>query len=86
MKWQEPPKRRGHAHPESVWYQAEAAELRANPERWALFTTRKSPVQARNVAARIRTGVLGAFRPAGTFEARARDCDVYARYVGDPGE
>jgi hypothetical protein len=86
MKWQDvPPTDRSHNGRPIKW-QKEAAELRANPKRWALLTTAVSRPRAAQTALRIRNGVSRAFGPAGTFEAAARGCDVYARYVGDPDE
>ena len=83
MKWQEPP---GGSKGRSQILLTEAAELRANPKRWALLTTAVSRPSAAQTALRIRNGLNAAWRPAGTFEAVSRKCDVYARYVGDPDE
>ena len=83
MKWQEPP--RGSKGPSQILL-TEAAELRANPKRWALIITRPTDKSASQFAFRIRNGLNAAWRPAGTFEAVSRGCDVYARYMGDPGE
>ena len=83
MKWQEPP---GGSKGRSQILLTEAAELRANPKRWALIITRPTDKSASQFAFRIRNGLNAAWRPAGTFEAVSRGCDVYARYVGDPDE
>lgn len=55
--------------------------LRANPLRWAKILTCRSATVAASQANNIRRGKLRAFGPAGTFEAAARDCDVYARFL-----
>ncbi|KZM72286.1 hypothetical protein [Nocardia terpenica] len=61
---------------------ADKAELlRANPLRWAKIMTCHSATVAASQANNIRRGKLRAFTPSGTFEAAARDCDVYARYI-----
>ncbi|MFI6469896.1 hypothetical protein ACIBL5_06475 [Streptomyces sp. NPDC050516] len=64
-----------------------AADLRERPGEWAHLVTLKNLNRATNLGHRIRTGKHVAFRPAGTFEARARSvgdgtADVYARYIG----
>lgn len=84
LEWKEPPPRRnGRGLPDLG--QRQAAELRQHPMEWARLSTDHPNHDAANqVAMRIRRGHKVAFRPAGTFEARAVDCDVFARYVGDP--
>lgn len=83
LTWEEPPvKGRNRNNWDAI-----AASLKANPNRWA--------VVAENVSAstgtHIRHGRLTAFAPEGTFEARVsgakadnggRADKIYARYVG----
>ncbi|MGW0899742.1 hypothetical protein ACWD0G_22640 [Streptomyces goshikiensis] len=64
-----------------------ARALRARPGDWALVAERPAIGPASNLAYRIRTGKLAAFRPAGAFEAHSRStgdhgAGVWARYVG----
>lgn len=66
-----------------VWL-AEASELRAHRGAWALLTTRTNRRASGVMAAQIRAGRYLNFSPAGAFQATARGCDVWARYVGDP--
>lgn len=82
VEWSDPPPtNRGTA----AWNQI-AAELKSRPDTWALVARGVSPATSTS----IRNGVITAFRPPGTFEARTANrsqaknrCDVYARYVGD---
>ncbi|MGW0731886.1 hypothetical protein [Streptomyces sp. NPDC002851] len=65
-----------------------AAALRERHDEWAHIANLGNLNRATNLSYRIRTGRHAAFRPAGTFEARARSvddgtADVYARYIGD---
>jgi hypothetical protein len=60
----------------------EAAELRANPGRWAYIFTSKTRNGANQFAKYVRDGARTAFRPPGAFEAVARGNDVWARYIG----
>lgn len=64
-----------------------ARALRARPGDWALIAERPTIGPASNLAYRIRTGKLAAFRPATSFEAQARStgergAGVWARFVG----
>jgi len=54
-----------------------AEELRSRPGEWAML-----PDLAPSFSAQIRSGVNTAYRPAGTYEATARNGVLYARYVG----
>lgn len=59
-----------------------AESLRARPGDWG------RPVHGRSdgsIVANIRRGELSAFRPAGAFEAKVRQGELWARYVGAPG-
>ena len=62
-------------------HQDKAAILRANPYKWGIVTTAASAKTASSQATNIRTGKLRAFVPAGTFEAKARNRDVWARFI-----
>jgi hypothetical protein len=92
-----PPPPRGKAgYRHRYSYQEAAAELRANPGRWAIIATfddRKPTrdrnrstgnVQARNLAKNLKNGLLASFRPAGSFDAVTRLSDegyqVWASY------
>lgn len=88
LRWEAPPERHGNAAPaKPLKYQAAADQLRAKPGEWAVLAEGKTPSSAGGLAARIRRGV-GAFAPAGSFEARqigpasGSVSKVYARYVG----
>lgn len=70
------PKAKGN----SKWHEVVLA-LRERPGEWAKIATRGTKESARNFASEIRRG-SGNFRPAGAFEAVARDGQVWARYVG----
>lgn len=77
--WQDPPPMPGARGQ----YPAIAAALRARPGEWALVRSDVSEA----IAWQIRRGVIQAFLPPGTFEARSvitegRKADIYARYVG----
>lgn len=80
----EPPKpTRGPAPgTETCDWRTEATELRKHPDKWALLSTRKNRASAALMAAQVRAGRLMAFR-TGRWEAVSRDCDVYARYLGE---
>jgi hypothetical protein len=72
-----PPGPSGH----ETW-ENEAAELRANPGRWARIFTSKTHQGALQFAKYVRDGARVAFRPPGTFDAVARGNDVWIRYIG----
>lgn len=67
-----------------------AAALRERPGEWAMIKTTETSSAARSSAAQIRSAVLVAYRPAGSFGATARTVDgehrVYARYLGEAVE
>jgi hypothetical protein len=62
--------------------QAQAQELRANPQQWALLASKDTVSAAGAMAHKIRHGRYASFRPTGAFESLVRGTDVYARYVG----
>lgn len=63
-----------------------AAQLRERPGDWAHILTLPATNSANSMAYAIRNGNLGAYTPAGAYEAKSRTIDgerrVYARYVG----
>jgi hypothetical protein len=79
VTWQDPPDRKNRG----ICWTSESSELRQNPGRWALLTTKPTPRAAWSTVWAINTGHLTAFRPAGHFEAYSRGTDVYARYLGE---
>jgi hypothetical protein len=85
MTWQDPPASAFGRVPGGPKYSAEAAELRANPKRWALLMTRDNARSAAVWAAQARRGDKAAFRPVEEWEFNCAGCDVYARYVGPDG-
>lgn len=94
MKWKDPPPRTANTQGEGVWME-EAAELKANPGKWALlaaFGGAENNHSARAMAVNIKSGRYTAFRPHGHFEATSATTtdrsatEVYARYVGPPPE
>lgn len=91
MKWEDPPPD-SKVVPGVRRFAAEAAELRANPERWGLVIV-LSGEKMRNgpgMASAMRTGNYGAFKPSGAFETKSRKVTengvtvvkIYARYIG----
>lgn len=86
LRWEEPPPdlREGR-RPRDVDHQTIAEELRRRPGRWAAIAA--GSVQT-GLVTQIRTGIVAAYRPAGSFEAVRRTVDgratVYARYLGEP--
>lgn len=63
-------------------YSRESDQMRNRPGEWAQFPDTQTPRSAYNLADNIRRGRLVAFAPAGSFEAIARNCSVWARYTG----
>lgn len=66
---------------------AVAAELKDKRGQWATVKVYAKIQTASTAAYRINQGHIGAYRPAGTFEAYARtirggDVRLYARFVG----
>ncbi|MFF0741559.1 hypothetical protein ACFYVL_14280 [Streptomyces sp. NPDC004111] len=64
-----------------------AQALRERPGAWAHIDTHDTLNRASNQSHRIRAGKIAAFRPAGTFEAKAHStregtAEVWARYTG----
>lgn len=64
----------------SKWHRT-VQSLKARPAEWALIATRPSDQSARNMASNIRRG-FGVWAPIGAYEATARGCGVYARFIG----
>ena len=67
-----------------------AAQLRMHPGEWALIGTFASDSTAASRASQIRRAYRSAstkadspWAPAGSFEAVADGCEVYARFMGD---
>ncbi|WP_420783049.1 hypothetical protein [Streptomyces sp. LPB2020-019-1HS] len=67
-------------------YSETAQILKSKPMKWARILQRARRGDAATTAYQIRKGILAAFRPAGSFEAKSRTKEgnyyVYARYVG----
>ncbi len=85
--WEEPSFPESDGRVQVPRWQVEAGELRSRPGDWALLCTKRSRSAAKSMAHDIKTGVLRAFLPAGSFTAVSRKVDgefrVYARYVGE---
>jgi putative sterol carrier protein len=79
VEWEEPP-------PPPTKQPDFVAELKANPDRWAVIAICKVRSTAAAYVHRIRTGGFVWSRPAASFEAVYRKVEdefrVYARYVG----
>jgi hypothetical protein len=86
LVWQDPPaSKRG---PRTTKHADAAAEMRANPGRWALVG---GPAKSCGSANLIRSAKVSAYAPAGSFETTTRRrpdgrFDIYARFVGDPDQ
>ncbi|MGW7435673.1 hypothetical protein [Streptomyces sp. NPDC054849] len=63
-----------------------ADQLRTRPGQWAHIDSKGTRASAASTAYLVNNGRLGAYAPAGTFEAKSRTVDgeyrVYARYIG----
>lgn len=89
LQWEAPPAPRGER---TEHFKQLAEQLRQRPGAWAVAQRGLNDyrTQAAVLAARIKSGKLTAFRPAGEFEATSvkdketGDTAVYARFVG-PG-
>lgn len=85
MEWVPPPPTPERKAPKGSKWDKVAAELKANPMRWA----RLGEAMPTSIVSVIRKGDLRCFKPAGSFEAVSRNhtsrwvADVYARYVGE---
>jgi hypothetical protein len=84
LKFGEPPG--SVAGKTSQKWASEAAELRDRPKEWAVVATKPTASTAAAMALNVRSGLLRAFQPAGSFEAISRGCDVWVRYVGEGGQ
>lgn len=89
VKWDDPPEelaqhRSGGARgPLATAWLSEVAELKSRPGQWgriAYFPGGGRP--AYNLVDNIRRGRVAAFRPQGTFEARAIKGEVWVRWTG----
>lgn len=58
-----------------------AAALRERPNEWAKVLVKRTAKTATGFAGNVRRGSFDAF-PRGEFEAAARGCDAWMRYVG----
>ncbi len=82
MKWAEPA-HKGKGGGARRVLEAEAAELRKHPGRWADLEVSFANIRASyTLADNIRRGRVAAFR-GGVFEARAEGGKVYARFIRD---
>ena len=90
IEWEDPPvSKAGRADGRSHKHEEIAAELKANPGKWAKTFTGVSPSYTSN----IKNGLLKAYLPVGTFEAVSRNTyrnddgllrgDIYVRYIGN---
>ncbi|WP_030271233.1 hypothetical protein [Streptomyces sp. NRRL B-24484] len=65
-----------------------ARALRDRPSEWAVVQRSASITRAASAAQAIRSAKLGAYEPAGAFQAVARTVEgehrVYARWIGEP--
>ena len=84
VNWEEPPASQGVFRKEPLFLE-EAAELRANPGKWAVLTTRETGAKASSLATAIKSNAYVAFKE-GKWDAVARTVDgehrVYVRYAG----
>ena len=79
--WEDPPPQAGGSGSRVV-YTEEVAALRSRPGEWGRIPVRRSGERAATMLAdNIRRGLLAAFRPAGSFEAKAFQGQVWARYT-----
>lgn len=81
MEWKDPPPNHGNSKDD---WAAVATELKEHPGRWALIRHYDDKARAATIATRIKHGHSAPFRPRFSFEARATQGDVYARYIGEP--
>jgi hypothetical protein len=81
LRWEDPP---ATARPSrnSDRYAAEAAELKANPGKWAVLTDAKTRSAAYSIKRGVERATYPAFSPAGTYEAKTVTAnDVTSVYV-----
>lgn len=60
-----------------------AEALRRQPRKWARLDLDASGSTTRAAATHIKRGHFVAFRPAGHYEAKTENYELWARYVGD---
>ena len=65
-----------------IKYLEEAEEARSNPGQWFRLLTKDSNNAAWSASQQVKNGRRAAFRPAGSFDSVARDCDVLICYIG----
>lgn len=88
IDWTSPPPPKQRGRPKGSKWDALAAELKANPGRWA----RIGEDIPTSIVSVINHGDRLCFQPAGAFEAVTRNhtsrwqADVYVRYVGENQE
>ena len=83
LAWQDPPAQGRPGRPPGK-HAALAAEMRANPGRWALI----GQYGTSGLAGVVRNGKIACYAPAGSFETATRKrtdgrWDIYARFVGE---
>lgn len=83
VTWRDPPGSRSVSRDQLVREQRrnQLEAIRKEPGRWDLCATLGTAGSANNFAIRVRRGYFGK-----GFEATARSCDVYVRYVGNARE
>jgi hypothetical protein len=79
VTWLDPPESRPASRDQLVREQRrnQLEAIRNEPDRWDLFATLGTAGSANNLAIKVRRGYFGK-----GFEATARRCDVYVRYIG----
>lgn len=86
IRWEDPPpvSSRIPGRPTVADWWTIAAQLRDRPKEWAVVC---EGTLSESYPARIRQGIIAAFKPAGSFDAVARNASgvylLYARYVGE---
>lgn len=84
IRWEDPPPPLGGRSQDRVHADL-AARLRKRPRQWGMIGTYARANTAASTAQMIRNARLGAYGPAGTYEAVARTVGgehrVYARYA-----
>jgi hypothetical protein len=81
LRWADPPATARQSR-SSDRYAAEAAELKANPGRWAVLTEAKTRSAAYSVKRGVEKATYQVFAPPGSFEAKTVTAnDVTSVYV-----
>lgn len=66
-----------------------ASALKDNPGKWAKWPIEYKDSKSHalsNAQSRVKRGRMAAFQPAGAFDAKVRDKELYARYVGETND